>query len=1031
MRPDEAAFAEDEGRSCPDESEAFSRPLAYQEDMRDPVSGEVCRRAVRIAAGGLLVAASLGAYLGANAPAPAETVPHGVPANLQVWTRGDGLPVNAVLSLAQTRGGDLWIGTANGLARFDGQKFQTLSRRTTPALWHDDIEALAEDDEGALWIGTLGGLNVLRRGTISAYRLAGNEPCVLSLSARGSIVWVGTERGLYRIDRREPNVVRFFPSGRVRAVAELPDGTLLVGSEEGLLRLGRRGLRPFGPPADSIGRVLTILPEPDGSLWLGSSRGLYRLSGGGLTLAGSGDRPSVIRALLRTRSGDVWIGAREGLFRIEGGVPRLATSSLANEVVPALLEDRDGDVWAGTVTSGLVRLGKDPVSTFDFGDLLPDQSVWAVAADARGGIWFGTAKGRFGRVLPGSGGLEVVRQLGAPVTAIAAEPSRGTLFVATFGRGSFRYDPARESWQAAGDADDRIVLALSHDGHDGMWLGTLAGLKHLSGGRTESLTDRDGLPSNIVTTVRVDRAGAVWAGFSERGLVRVAGGKISRWTARDGLAHDAVIAIAQGSEGEMWVATAGGLSRIRDGVAKSAPPWLVDEIVESILDDGRGHLWLGTGHGIRRVAKSAFDSAAAARSEGDVLELGHSAGMRNAACSTGNASVVRTPDGRIWFGTQQGLASVDPEHVVFDGSMPAVRIDDLSRDGRSSRPGKPWTVPSGPGSIAIAYTAPSLRAAENLRFEYRLVNFDADWVRAGVRRTAYYTNLPPGRYEFRVRVREGDGPPVGPIAAQAIVVDPRWFQTLWFAAASIAAAGALLFGAHRVRVNRVREEVRLKSALERAQLSALREQLRPHFLFNTLNTILPLIRLSPETAEMVVVELSDLLRATLRSEPSQLVTFEEELRTLRQYFRIASLRFRERLDVAIQVVPEIREALVPSFLLQPLGENAIRHGVEKTAGRVHVRLSAWSDGARLHVELSNDVPGEAPAREKSPGHGIGIENTRRRLAWLYGAYARLDFSIEENVARTRITMPLRFADASRDVPDEAAANDAAMERRAG
>lgn len=973
-------------------------------------------RAARFVIGAALFLAC-GAVPGGVLPGESST-----PSNLQVWGRGEGLPVNAVLSLAQSRTGDIWIGTANGLVRFDGESFRTIDRRTSPTLKHDDIEALAEDESGALWIGTLGGLNVLRAGVLTSYRLDENEPCILSLFAHRGIVWVGTERGLYRIDPAHASTVGLIRSGRVRAIAATADGSILVGTEEGLRRLVPGGLFPYGGPAGALGRILSILPEADGSLWLGTSHGVFSLSRGIATRAEIGGRPTVIRTILRTRAGTVWVGAREGLFRIENGRPRLASPSLANEVVPALLEDRDGDLWIATVSSGLVRIGQDPVLTVDFGNLLPDQSVWALEADSRGRIWFGTAKGRFGLVVPGSGTLNVVRQLDAPITAIASEPGAETLLVSTFGRGAFRYDPERETWKSAGLPDDLVVLALSRAARGGMWAGTIGGVRHLGAGKVEELNAARGLPSNIVTSVHEDRSGRLWIGFSERGLAEWKDGALRLWTVREGLAHNSVIAIAEGADGETWVATAGGLTRIRDGVAQSAPPWLVGQIVESVIDDARGHLWLGTGRGILRIAKSAMDSGRGAPAAGDILELGHSAGMRSAACSTGNASVVRTPDGRIWFGTQSGLARVDPDHLTIPAVAPAVRIEELIRDGKTLRPRPAWSVPSGPGALAIGYTAPSFRAAENLRFEYRMAGIDRDWVRAGNRRTAYYTNLPPGRYDFEVRVREGDGPPSGATARQRIVVEPRWFQTAWFAGGVAAAVAGILLLAHRFRVNHVSEELRLKSALERAQLSALREQLRPHFLFNTLNTVLPLIRHAPDAAETMIVELSDLLRASLRTEPSQLVPLEEEMRTVRQYFRIAGLRFRERFSLSVQIAPEVEQALVPSFLLQPIAENAIRHGVEKSSGRVDVRLAAWAAGSSLRIEMSNDAAATAAATAADrqagsppePSAGIGLDNTRRRLSWLFGESARLELVVRERGARTTIVMPLLFAPATPD-----------------
>jgi LytS/YehU family sensor histidine kinase len=296
---------------------------------------------------------------------------------------------------------------------------------------------------------------------------------------------------------------------------------------------------------------------------------------------------------------------------------------------------------------------------------------------------------------------------------------------------------------------------------------------------------------------------------------------------------------------------------------------------------------------------------------------------------------------------------------------------------------------------------------EQVRFRYRLDGFEKSWTEAGARRTAYYTNLPPGKFTFEVAAVNEDGIASARPASRSFALTPHFTQTPWFYLAAVAFAAAAIFVAHRYRAAQLTARERLRTALTEAQLHALRQQLRPHFLFNTLNTLLPLIEENPELARNTVYMLGDLLRLNLKTEPEQSIALETEIDMLERYLAIERMRFGERLSVSFEIDPEVRQARVPTFLLQPLVENAIKHGIGRNPGSESISLKARRENGRLKIEIVND--GIGPASSRSPDrHGIGLKNTRERLALLYGSNHLFDLALTNGSATLSIAIPLTF-----------------------
>ena len=216
-------------------------------------------------------------------------------------------------------------------------------------------------------------------------------------------------------------------------------------------------------------------------------------------------------------------------------------------------------------------------------------------------------------------------------------------------------------------------------------------------------------------------------------------------------------------------------------------------------------------------------------------------------------------------------------------------------------------------------------------------------------------------------------------------------------------AGTAL-GAHRLARYHERRESRLEIELARAQLHALRLEIQPHFLFNTLNSVAALIRLKENDRALdMVLGLSDLMRTTLDGPKDHLVALSTELHFVKRYIDLQQARFADRLEVDYQIGEDCHAVSVPTFLLQPLVENAIRHGAAPQTQRCHVQVGAKSEGGRLRLWVVDDGVGLPPAFDMLRDAGTGLTNTQSRLTQIYGAAASFEVRAGE-VAGTIVEM---------------------------
>ena len=740
------------------------------------------------------------------------------------------LPAAAVHALHQTADGYLWLGTYEGLVRFDGVEFEVHDRKNVPGLKSSAVICMAEDADGSLWFGTArGGLVHRKGGTVEVFRreegLASDAVHGLFFDREGSL-WIGTDRGISRL--RGGRIETFgeaqgISHGIVSSFAQTPDGAIWAGGTP--LRVFRSGAwKAADVPADAVASpVGALLTDRSGALWVGSLAGVARIGPSGVRkwVVGEGVAGGWVRALLQDRDGNVWVGTEgHGLFRLNGDRLDAFSTSVeerASDFVLSFEEDREGNLWVGT-RGGLIRLRNGAFVALGAERGLSGELARSVFQDSRGRVWIGTDGGGLhlvepDRVTPMNARYRItsrrIRTIG--------EDGQGALWVGSSGAGVFRIRPGGRTDQIGprqglrGD-DVRSILG-TRDGT--LWVGTRDGLTAFRDG-VALPPDAFSSATGGVNALLEARDGTLYAATARRGVVHRKGGATAAVTTKDGLAGDTVFAIHEDAAGTIWVGTADGVSRLKNGRVETlrSEETLFGEQVFSVLDDGAGALWMSNNKGVYRFALAGLERTAdGERTTLARTDFGTADGMPSRQCNgTTFPAAFRTRDGRLWFPTANGVAIVDPARIPKGVPPPEVALRGAVVDGVNGPVSSPLVLRPGVRRLEISFAAPVFAAPERLSYRYRLVGFDDTW-ETSRRRSAEFTRLAPGTYVFEVVAATEEGLRSPAATSLEVVASPHFTQTKLFRGLAALALVLVVVGVPLLRVRRLAAQERRLQAL--------------------------------------------------------------------------------------------------------------------------------------------------------------------------------------------------------------------------
>lgn len=742
---------------------------------------------------------------------------------LDLWRDSEGLTQKFIKSILQTRDGYIWLGTKGGLARFDGVRFTSFDDLKPNQLKDSEAWALAEDRDSTLWIGTYGGgLTALRHGKFTTYTteegLANNFITSL-VSGRDGSLWIGTLGGLNRF--KNGKFVRYsvkdgLPHDAVRALLEDRQGRIWIGTRRGLSVFRDETLTDYGAGRDPAlsQYIIAIVEDRDSSLWLATNEnGLLHMKQDKTTRYTTRDGLSSdsLRSLFADEHGILWVGSSAGLDKFQGGrfssYPSVDGGSLKN--VTCVWGDREGSLWLGTAAHGLGRLRDCAFISYTEKDGLFTGEAHVIYEDSRGDVWIGFSNGLSQFKAGKFTNFSAIDGISSSDVKAITEDQQGRLWLGT-SNGLHRYQGGKFIRVPIPGLGTANITVLYSDKRGVLWIGTYdSGMVRYEGGFTTIYDRRQGLLGNDIRAIIADRQRNIWIGMQNGGLARLdTKGKLTSYTTRDGLADNSVYSLFEDGDGYLWATTRRGLNRIRDNqfTILTAQDGLPANYIYQLIEDNLGYLWLTSGQGIFRVLMKDLNDLAARRIQSVLpARFDMRDGMASATCAIGyQPGAFKCRDGKLWFATIGGMAITDPAALKTNTLIPNVQVEEVYVDRQIADTTGPAVFPPGRGDVEIHYTASSFLAPGKVRFRYFLEGSDKGWIDAETRRVAYYTNLAPSDYRFKVIACNNDGVWNEVGASYSFALKPHFYQTKIFFGLCALCAVLVAAGIYRLRVRQLK-----------------------------------------------------------------------------------------------------------------------------------------------------------------------------------------------------------------------------------
>lgn len=955
-----------------------------------------------------------------------------------------GLSQNSGYALTQDQQGFIWIGTQDGLNRFDGIGFKVYRHNKSDSLSipFNEISALLTDKNGYVWIGGPLGTALYDPKTNSFHKTGSffhttnkidNIACQKLFRDKDDNIWILSRfNGLFKFNYSSRVIEQFFKDAPVKdqltGITQDNQGNIFVSTTDKIFRSDKNSFSvsiAALPGKETVTSDLSIL---NNTLWIATlNNGIFTSNlddPAGLQHMQAGESiehisSNNIKCLYRDRNNYMWIGTRnQGICKydpstgkiIRGSYSFYQGNSLSKNFVLSIHQDNQGIIWAGLSGGGLAKYdpGKFQFNTYrqvpGTKNSLADNMIFCIYGTGKNSVFIGSQNGglthadftthKFTNYL--NNPADPRSLVNNTVYAITKD-KKENYWLATWGglaefTASKKFISYSNNYPLTKYLYSVVYLKESNNlltsGPNGIFK------FNLSNKQWEPCKDKTGFLKNNTIVGRYFlpvNDSTVWIATEGLGLIRYnhITGIFSKIDPVYAIAHNTRHILPENNM--LWIGSDNGLILYDAQSNKVTRQWtskdgLPNDVVYAILKDKNDKLWLSTNNGL-----SCFDPLA-----GSFKNYDAGYGLQGMEFNT--ACCYNDQAGNLYFGGVNGCSTFDPLTILANNYTPGVKITSVKVLGNELKLNTAFPfinkieLQYDQNFITIDFTALNYSHTEKNSYAYMLEGVDEDWIQAGNRNFASYTQLPAGNYRFKVKAANSDGMWNDSETSVQVIIHPPFWLTWWFKLVALILLAIGITALWTTKAKQIRKEERLKAEFNKklasAETAALRAQMNPHFIFNTLNSINSYIMdNNPRVASDYLTKFARLIRIILDNSKNENITLSKEIETLKLYLLMEGIRFNHKFDHEIRIGSNVDadNTRIPPMIIQPYVENAIWHGLlhKSEKGKVSVSLDMRSKDI-LEVRITDNGIGRERAQElkskaSNQNKSYGIKITRDRL----------------------------------------------------
>lgn len=888
----------------------------------------------------------------------------------------DGLPFINVSVIFQDSKGNLWSGGYGGLSKFDGINFTNYSAQN--GLLNHFVTGITEDTQGNLWIGTIKGVNKLSGKTFTAYTdkqgLIGNFITALLTDSKGN-VWFASDKGVSKLSNGA--FVNFslqngLADNLISCIYEDKEGTIWLGTGKGISAIDGNKIVNYDIPGKSATAKINCITEDFGhTLHIATTQGLYKFYKNKFTRIENKKISDInITSVITDNTGALWLGTDNGLIKYENEKIQTYTldANKNSDLISCLLLDYEDNLWIGTY-AGLFKYRQNPFVSYGSEDGLTDRFIYGILRDTKDRLWVGSKNNGL-YLLKGNKFFHQDNVKAGTVNAIYEAPD-GLLWIAT-DKGLIVYNGERIiNSKDTSSVFKHTVNCFYKDTHNNLWIGGNNEVYKYKYNENRFVRyPISGLVENTeVWAIAEDRKGTLWLGTYLGGLFKNDKYGFVECSSELGMQSDSYLTSLVDNEGNIYWGTLDGVwmynPETKQLVSFKETDGINSNLIYSLtFGQTQNEIWVGTNQGLNKIEINKFKQSG----QKVIIPFGKEEGFSGVECNSNGTWVDK--DGTLWFGTVNGLIKYDPLKYVVNTKEPKTNITGFRLFYTDTILSPNTHLSYDNNNITIYCSGVCLTNPDKVQYSHILEGFEKTWALPSKERLVTYSNLPPGRYTFRLISHNNEGVWNKIPVSFTFTVDKPYWKTWWFItiAALLIIAGFTLAIRYRILQIKARErrKTELNKRIANIESQALRAQMNPHFIFNTLSSIQHYIsNHNTDAALKYLSKFAKLMRKIMENSKTPMITVAEELNALNLFLELEIMRFDKKFEYTITVDPEIDQNYdrIPSMLIQPYVENAIVHGLlpKQSPGKIIIALQKQNDTILCIVE----------------DNGIGRENSQQ------------------------------------------------------